>query len=125
MRHPLSVAVLAATLLSAACSPSPAQDYPALRDKIATEVQALIRDAPLSDVMNVTKPEYELVATHMARLEVYARGLHKVELPAGSADGDCRDELVATTYDVVDAGVGVFYDKPETLNGLVATLKLC
>ena len=42
MRHLLLAAVLAATLLTAACSPSSGQDYPGLRDKIATEVQALV-----------------------------------------------------------------------------------
>ena len=125
MRHLASVAVLVATLLTEACSPSSGQDYPGLRDKIATEVQALIRDAPLSDVTNITKAEADLVGVHMGLLNGYARGLHKVELPAGSPDADCRDELVNATYDVVDASVRVFYDKPEALDALVATLKLC
>ena len=125
MRHLLSVPVLVATFLTAACSPSWAQDYPALRDRIATEVQALIRDAPHSDAMSVTHAEHELVTSHIALLNAYARGLHKVELPADSADDDCRDELVARTYDVVDASVRVFYDTPETLDALVETLRRC
>jgi hypothetical protein len=119
-----TAAVLAACLLTTACSGTPAQEYVALRDKIANEVQALVRDAPSSDVMDVTAPELQRVANHVALLDAYARGLHKLELPAGADEG-CRDELVAATWKVVDSSVRVFYDKPEDLDALIATLKLC
>ena len=119
-----TAAVLAAYLLTTACSGTPAQDYVALRDKIAREVQALVRDAPLSDVMDLAPPELQRVANHLALLDGYARGLHKLELPGGADEG-CRDELVAATWKVVDSSVRVFYDKPEDLDALIATLKLC
>ena len=119
-----TAAVLAACLFTTACAGTPAQAYVALRDKIANEAQALVRDAPLSDVMDVTPPELQRVANHMALLDAYARGLHKLELPAGADEG-CRDELVAATWRVVDSSVRVFYDKPEDLDALIATLRLC
>jgi hypothetical protein len=116
--------VLGVSLLIAACSATPAREYVALRDKIAQEVQALVRDAPSSDAMNVTRSEMELVGSHVALLNAYALRLDKLDLPAGADEG-CRQELMAATWKVVDSSVRVFYDKPEDLDALVETLRVC
>ena len=115
---------LGVSLLIAACSATPGREYVALRDKIAIEVQALVRDAPLSDVMEVTPSEMDVVGTHIALLNAYALRLDKVDLPAGADEG-CRQELMAATWKVVDSSVRVFYDKPDDLDALIETLKRC
>lgn len=116
--------LLGISLLISACSVTQAHGYVALRDNIANEVQALVRDAPSSDAMNVTASEMERVTSHIALLNSYALGLDKVELPAGADEG-CRQELMAATWQVVDSSVRVFYDRPDDLDALIETLKRC
>jgi hypothetical protein len=118
------VVALGVSLLITACSATPGREYVALRDKIADEVQALVRDAPLSDVAEVTRSESDVVGSHIALLNAYALRLDKLDLPAGADEG-CRQELMAATWKVVDSSVRVFYDKRGDLDALIETLKLC